>query len=238
MTSRSKLDKSLNSDSADRFAEIESAGIADAFERLGDAAPALLQLQSALLTGLSRTQLREAERLAAADQEGVDAAAARARAEKLERLRQTTVGIASGVAKLLDGESRQGQFHGFVLLEEGGAAVDYVVTIESRGSKGLKAKTDETGYFRIGLAVPSRGKGETPPVPVPPPAPEGLRKAAASEPDPATGANPEHSALITIVDPAKEIVLQEPVQLADGQGMANIRIFSVPARAAKDRRTR
>src|SRR5689334_14279608 len=139
---------------------VRRAGIDNVFAAVRAMGPDLLRLQQGVMTGLVQSQAREAERLAAADKDDPRAAAARLRAERLGALAAEVERAGQAVGRFVKGVTRGGMFHGYVIDEAGQPAAAYLVRVSGAAAaegKVLKAKTDDTGYFRIEFDKPKHG---------------------------------------------------------------------------------
>jgi hypothetical protein len=140
---------------------IQQAGIAGVFAQLRDIAPQFLRLQQGLIGGLAESQAREAKRLAAEDKDDPLVEAAEARAERAGAIASELARAGEAAQRVAEGVSNGGMFHGYVFDAQGEPATGYVVQVSgaseaTSGRKAIKAKTDETGYFRIEFDTPSR----------------------------------------------------------------------------------
>lgn len=140
---------------------VQQAGINAVFAELRDMGPQFLRLQQSLIGGLARSQEREAARLAKEDKKDPLVAAAEARAERAGALGAELAKAGEAARRLVKGFSRGGMFHGYVIDTKGEPATGYVVQLSNAAAgtdarKALKAKTDETGYFRIDFDAPTR----------------------------------------------------------------------------------
>lgn len=229
MSSRSKLDDAL--DGAAGYADIETVGIANVMERLGEAAPAVVEMQAALIAGIVRSQNREAARLA--DQDPFGALAADARAERFYQVQQEFAGIGSALIKVAEGHAQSGVFHGFVFTAEGTPAVDYKIELRGLTSKPRKATTDETGYFRMKFVSPAKGKASVE---------DEERDAQAAEAFAAAPAAMDHDsekeparATVTVSSPSGRALLTDPTPPTADEGASIFRYYPLPPERAKGR---
>jgi hypothetical protein len=230
MSSRSKLDDVLSGAGASRYADIESIGIATVMERLGEAAPAVIQMQAALVGGIVMTQRREAERLAKDDEGSAEAMAAAARAEKFAQLHQEVVGVGSALMKFATGQQQAGVFHGFVFAAEGVPAEGYKVEVTGLSSKALKAATDDTGYFRIAFRGPENANA----------AKRAREAAAAAAPftdAAAVGADAEKEpqTSVTVSNPSGRALFSDPAPPSLEEGASIFRYYALPPEGSKGR---
>lgn len=144
---------------------VQKAGIDQVFAEMSEMAPQFLALQSALVRGMARSQEREAERLARRKAPDAEVAQARLRADQIREVQVQLEGIGDAAARVTRALAEGALFHGYVLDAEGAGAPGHVVQITggpAAGGKraaGYRAKTDESGYFRIAFDVPEPGRG-------------------------------------------------------------------------------
>ncbi len=175
--------------------------------------PAILELQVNLLRGLRKSQRREAERLAKLDGQRPRMAALQRRAERLAVIGDHVDAARMAISRFIDGASKPGVFHGYVLLASGAPARDHTVRLAGVGegrTKPMTTPTDDSGYFRFDVETKTSGtRGEV----------KTANNAQHSEPpigsvgaqpvDPAS-AEKIASTSVEVVDPAGRVVYRDP----------------------------
>ncbi len=199
-------------------ASIQQAGINAVFAELREMGPQFLRLQEGLIGGVARSQEREVKRLAAEDEKDPLVGAAEGRAERARALGGELASLREAARRLAEGFSQGGMFHGYVVDAQGQPAAGYIVQVNgaseaTSGRKAMKAKTDETGYFRIEFDRPAR-KGRKAAEVVEIDAKADSAKANANlepeEPGDSRAQYDGEAVQVDISSPAKKVVLRDP----------------------------
>jgi len=139
----------------------DGAQLADfvaAFREAAEVGPPLIALQQALLSGLVRSQHKEAERLALLHGKGDErVTVSSSRAARYATLAHQVSDAGDVGAHLLATLQTDGVFHGYVTDVNGEPQEGHTVRVAVHGMKPVKqafsgsAETDARGYFRIAL---------------------------------------------------------------------------------------
>jgi hypothetical protein len=195
-----------NTDSPDAARrQFIDAPLAAAREPAMSAAVDVLKFMSAIPDALIASQERELNRMRAQNAKGVNAVAASiTRAEQMRAI--VTTGLARVHRMLALVGDKRAAFHGFVsdatLKPLHGLTVRVTAPqVRTTGHRGLSAKTEDDGYFRIGLENTQPATGGT----------------SLSGAD-ATSGGADTPATVDIVDGKGNVLYRDPEPLAIGSG--------------------
>lgn len=229
MRSRSRLEDVVNS--ATRYSDMETVGIANAMERIGEAAPALIEMQSALLAGITRSHRQEAERMATLG-DSLQSAAAGEQADRFEGLHREFAGLGSAIVKIVEGQAEPGSFHGFVFTAEGIPAVGYRVELSGLTRRAVRANTDETGYFRMTIAGPGDARAAEQAASRDAEAAGPFSEEATSVND-GNAAKAEAPARVTVSNPSGRLLFSDPTPPTASESGSIFRYYPLPPERSK-----
>ncbi len=241
--------------------DTQLAGMAAAFGRAGELGPQVLALQQAVLSGIARSQRREARRLEAlGTPDDPRIADALERAERFDAFNGEFEQGAKVAQQFISTFQQDGRFQGYVTHADGAPAAGYTVQLKLRSPNQKEpasgtAQTDSAGYFRIDLALANQGRSQAVPAPErwaerfaqmastessaaepadAKAAPNAAPAATVASAQAAGGSAIESS--VQVFDPNERLVFEDPVPPTFDDGMSEFRYYLLPeAGQAADR---